>query len=236
MRTSGDALLPGDTAKLRAILIPPPEPVAPGAYDFARQAWFDRIGAVGFAVSAAKKIEKTKNETLWEQVKIFIWRAQARLAERIRSTLPGDKGAIAAALMTGDRGGIPEQATQNLRDAGLAHLLAISGLHVGLVAGILFFAVRSGLAMWETIALQYPIKKWAAFAALAGAFAYLLLTGATVSTQRAFVMTGIFLLAVIVDRTAITMRPVAWAATIILLATPESLWQVGFQMSFAAVF
>ena len=235
VRTKSDVLLPGDSVRLRAILLPPPEPVAPGAYDFAHQAWFDRIGAVGYVVSSARRVPAIGQRTLLEEASFVIWRGQAQVAERIRSALPGTKGAVAAALLTGDRGGIPEAVTGNLRDAGLAHLLAISGLHVGLVAGILFFAVRGILALWESAALRYPIKKWAAMAALAGAFGYLLLTGATVSTQRAFIMTAIFLLAVMVDRAVITMRPVAWAATVILLFTPESLWQAGFQMSFAAV-
>jgi competence protein ComEC len=158
-----------------------------------------------------------------EEASFVIWRGQAQVAERIRSARPGTKGAVAAALMTGDRGGIPEAVTGKLRDAGLAHLLAISGLHAGLVAGILFFAVRGILALWESAALRYPIKKCAAMGAMAGAFGYLLLTGATVSTQCAFIMIAIFLLAVMVDRAAITMRPVAWAATVILLFTPKSL-------------
>lgn len=236
IKGKSDAVRPGDKVTFRAVLMPTPEPVAPGAYDFARQAWFDRIGAVGYGVSGLRRIDPvTLDRSLMDRASITISRVREGLATRIRTALPRPAGTIAAALMTGDRGGIPEQVISDLRDAGLAHLLAISGLHVGLLAGILFFAVRGCLALWEGVALRFPIKKWAAGAALVGAFGYLLLTGATVSTQRAFIMTAIVLFAVMVDRAAISMRLVAWAAAFVLLLAPESLWHAGFQMSFAAV-
>lgn len=144
-------------------------------------------------------------------------------------------GAIASALMTGDRSAIDAPTLQAIRDSGLAHLLAISGLHIGLVAGILFFVVRAGLALVPALALRHPIKKWAAVAAIAGAFAYAQIAGATVPTQRAFLMVGLVLLAVLVDRRGISLRLVAWAAAVILLVQPESLLGPSFQMSFAAV-
>jgi len=236
VKAKSDTVRPGDKVTFRAVLMPTPEPVAPGAYDFARQAWFDRIGAVGYGVSGLRRLApETDDRSLMDQASIIISRVREVLAGRIRSALPRPSGTIAAALMTGDRGGIPQQVISDLRDSGLAHLLAISGLHVGLLAGILFFAVRGCLALWEGGALRFPIKKWAAGAALAGAFGYLLLTGASVSTQRAFIMTAIVLFAVMVDRAAVSMRLVAWAAAFVLLLAPESLWHAGFQMSFAAV-
>ena len=97
---------------------------------------------------------------------------------------------MAAARLTGERGAIDKAVLAAMRDTGLAHLLAISGLHIGLVAGILFFVCRAVLALWEPVALRYPIKKWAAVVALAGTAFYLLLSGATIPTQRAFLMGG----------------------------------------------
>ena len=152
-----------------------------------------------------------------------------------RPLFRGTSGAVAAALNTGDRSAIPKELVEAMRDSGLAHLLAISGLHMGLVAATLFFGLRAFLAMSELLALRYPIKKWAAAVALAGAFGYLLLTGATIPTKSAFLMAGLVLLAVLLDRTAISLRLVAWAAAAILLITPESLLSASFQMSFAAV-
>ncbi len=221
----------GDRVRLRAVLMPPAGPAAPGAYDFARAAWFKRIGAVGYALSGAKVIEGGAADGF--ELTIAGWRRE--LANHLRRSLPGDAGAVAAALMTGDRGAIPEQRLQDMRDAGLAHLLAISGLHVGLIAGWLFFSIRFLLALVPALALRAPIKKIAAAVALLGGFAYMLLTGATVPTQRAFLMLALVMLAVMLDRVAISFRLLAWAAVAVLLWAPESLLSVSFQMSFAAV-
>jgi competence protein ComEC len=137
--------------------------------------------------------------------------------------------------MVGDRGSIPEDVTTALRDAGLAHLLSISGLHMGLMAGIAFFAVRALLALNERLALRYPIKKIAAVAGIGFAALYLVVTGAPIPTQRSFIMVSIVFAAILLDRKALSMRLVALAALIILLRAPESLLDVSFQMSFAAV-
>ncbi|MEE8188204.1 MAG: ComEC/Rec2 family competence protein [Kiloniellales bacterium] len=237
----GEKIRPGDWLRLRAILRPPPGPAAPGAFDFARQAYFKRLGGVGFALGRPLRIEPPgpmdqSVVTRWTSAWRLWWSAQRyRIARRIMAALPGEAGAVAAALMTGVRGAIPEQVMQAMRDSGLAHLLAISGLHVGLVAGLLFFGLRALLALIPRLALFYPIKKWAAVAAAAGALSYLLLTGATVPTQRAFLMVGLVLLAVVLDRSALTLRLVAWAALAVLAVAPESLLSASFQMSFAAV-
>lgn len=240
LASGAEGLYPGDRVRGRAKLSPPPEPSAPGAYDFARAAYFKQLGAVGFAYGRFEKLSEDASSVptddqlsrRWE-----VWWADLRhrLSERIVTALPGDPGTIAAALMTGERGRVPETHLQALRDAGLAHLLAISGLHIGLVAAGLFFGLRGVLALIPGLALYYPIKKWAALVALPGAFAYLMLVGATIPAQRAFLMTGLMLLAVLLDRRALSMRLVAWAAMATLLLAPESLVSVSFQMSFAAV-
>jgi competence protein ComEC len=232
-RKGRPALRPGDLVGLRAVLLPPPRPIAPGAFDFARRDFFLRIGATGYVVAPPEKQVRGAAEA--GGLSLALARLRQSVASRITAELEGPAGGIAAALMTGDRGGIPKETLAALRDSGLAHLLAISGLHLSLVAVILFFAVRAGLALFEPLALDRPIKKWAALAALAGAFGYLLLTGATVPTQRAFIMLAIVLLGVLVDRIAVSMRLVAWAAVVVLLIAPESLLSVSFQMSFAAV-
>ena len=232
IRTSSDEVLPGDRRVL-AILLPPPGPVAPGAFDFGRQAYFDRIGAVGYAVGGLKR-DTSSVETVGATISHAITRLRMHLTDRIRQALPPTQGAIAAALMTGDRGSIPDDVLADLRDAGLAHLLAISGLHMALFAGALFWVVRGALALVPGLALRASIKKWAAAVALLGALGYLVISGASVATQRAFVMLALIFLAVIVDRPAITLRNVALAALIVLLLAPESLVEASFQMSFAA--
>src|SRR5262249_23638230 len=141
-----------------------------------------------------------------------------QISERIHQVLPGSTGAIAAALIAGDRGGISDQDEQALRDAGLAHVLAIAGLHMALVGLGLFWTVRAVLAAIPAIALSYPIKKWAAAAALAGAAFYLVISGAATPATRAFVMLASMLFAIMVDRPAFSMRALAFAAAIILFA------------------
>ncbi|HET6223008.1 MAG TPA: ComEC/Rec2 family competence protein [Dongiaceae bacterium] len=228
-------LLPGQTVRLRAKLGPPSPPVALGAFDFQRAAYFQGIGATGFSYGSAQ-LAAAESQGDWRTAPLA-WIAGLRqhIAQRILAVLPGPSGAIAVALVTGDQGAIPGPVIDDMRDSGLAHLLSISGLHIGLVAGILFVGLRAALAAVPRLALYQPIKKWAAAAALVGTLFYVLLAGAPVPAERAYVMTGIVLLAVIVDRSALSMRTVAWAAMIVLLLHPDALVGASFQMSFAAV-
>lgn len=235
LRDDARGLALGDRVRLTGVLMPPPAPSAPGAYDFARDAWFQRLGAVGFAFGAPVVLAHGDGQGWSLRFQAALGEARRELYDRVRRALPGITGAVAGALMTGERGDIPPATMETMRESGLAHLLAISGLHVGLVSGALFFGLRALLALFPLLALHYPIKKWAAVIALAGAGIYTLMTGATVPTQRAFLMVGIVFVAVMVDRSAISMRLVAWAAVVVLLIAPQSLLGPSFQMSFAAV-
>src|SRR6201981_2001576 len=153
---------------------------------------------------------------------------------RIRSRLDGDERPIATALLTGRRDAISEPVNDAMFISGLGHVLSISGYHMAVVAGVVFFAIRALLALVPGLAVSFPIKKWAAGAALFAAAFYLLLSGAEVATQRSFYMTAVVLIAVMVDRRAITFRTLAVAALIVLLIAPEALVHPSFQMSFAA--
>lgn len=235
LRAGAGAVRPGDRLRVRARLAPPPGASYPGGYDFSRVAWFQRIGAVGFALGDADIGPGRAGDGLFAGIRARIERTRVAIATRIGDGIGGASGGVAAALATGLRGGIPERVQQDMRDSGLAHLLAISGLHLGLVAGFVFAVVRGGLALSPRAALRLPLKKIAAVTALVAAAVYLLLAGVTVPTQRAFIMTAIVLLAILVNRTGISLRMVAWAALVILALRPEALLNVGFQMSFAAV-
>jgi competence protein ComEC len=231
----GDVPEIGERIQLSARLSPPPRPSYPGAYDFSRAAWFQRLGGVGFALSDWRSVPRDAPPSGWERAAIELGRLRARVGERVRAALPGVPGDIAVALLTGDRSGVPEADLEALRASGLAHLLAISGLHIGMVAMISFVTVRLGLAARERWARDWPIKKIAAGVALVVAFAYMLLAGATVPTQRAFMMTGVVLIAVMIDRRAISLRLVAVAAFVVLCLDPHALVGPSFQLSFAAV-
>lgn len=229
---------PGTWIRLRAVLLAPPPPQMPGAFDFPRQAWFQRLGAVGYAVGAWRQVELQTlpaDQSRREQAMLRISGLRQELAERILSHLDGPAGGIAAALLTGERARIDEDVNRAMQDAGLAHLLAISGLHLAMVAGIVFYVTRLLLACIPALALNWPIAKWAAALSLLGGFSYMLLTGAAVPTQRAFIMSAIALCGMMLGRGAISMRLIAWAALIVLASQPESLLEISFQMSFAAV-
>ncbi|MGE4281290.1 MAG: ComEC/Rec2 family competence protein [Magnetospirillum sp.] len=218
----------GAVIRLDAILVPPPQPMAPGAFDFARHAWFMGLGAVGSGLGAPEIV--TSPSRVWG-----LNRLRQHVLERMTRQLSAGTGGVAAALVTGETSAIPRAILDDYRDSGLAHLLSISGLHMSLLAGMAFFVLRGGLALIPSVALRHPIKKWAAALALLATFFYMLLAGAPIPAQRAFMMTGIVLLAVMLDRSALSMRLVAWAAILVLLLSPEALIGPSFQMSFAAV-
>lgn len=231
-----DALLrPGAWIGVSASLLPPPLPVLPGAGDFGRSDFFDGVGAVGFAYGAAYPGVTVRDLTWRERIGRGVEDLRWRMTARIQAALPGSDGAIAAALITGTRGGIAEEDETALRDAGLAHVLAIAGLHMALVGGGLFWLLRALLAAFPPLALNYPIKKWAAAAALGLSAFYLVISGAAPSAVRAFAMLACALTAVLVDRPALSMRSLALAAAILLILRPEAVTEPGFQMSFAAV-
>ena len=226
----------GTAVSLRARLMPPPDAVMPGGYDFAFRAYFARLGATGFAFTAPREIDLGPPPV---RLRLSAGLADLRggIASRIAAALGRDTvaGALAVALIVGDRSAIPPEVTEVLRTTGLAHILAISGLHMALFSGAVFFVVRAGLALMREVSDTKPIDLWAAGAALAAAAFYLAISGASVATQRAFVMTALVLAGRMAGRRALTLRNAAIAALLILLPAPESLLDPGFQMSFAAV-
>ncbi|MEM9048207.1 MAG: ComEC/Rec2 family competence protein [Pseudomonadota bacterium] len=228
------AFPPGLRVMLHARLVPPSGPVEPGGFDFRRMAWFDRLGGIGIARGFAVPMRPQAGTSLVDhaRLRLALWRAE--LSEALREALPGETGSFAAAILVGLRAGLPEEATEALRHSNLAHLLAISGLHMGLLTGFVFVALRLILALIPLVGRNLPVKGLAAIGALAAGLAYLMLSGAAVATQRSFIMVLVVFVAVLVDRPAISMRSVALAAMAILLVAPESLVEVGFQMSFAA--
>ena len=235
VRRAGERLVPGAIVRLDAVLMPPPPPSAPGDYDFGRAAWFEGIGAVGYAFGAPEITVSAPPPDKWGRLALSLQVLRFRIGARIRAVLPGSTGGIASALVTGDRGGISQEDEEALRDAGLAHVLAIAGLHMALVGLGLFWTVRALLALWPRVALTQPIKKWAALAALSGTAFYLAISGTGTPAVRAFTMLAMMLLAILFDRPALSMRSLAVAATILLVIQPETLIEPGFQMSFAAV-
>ncbi len=229
----GDAerlgLEPGMRVILTAHLSPPDGPVEPGGFDFQRLAWFSRLGGVGYTRTPVLTIAPPDHSP-----GLFAFRLRMKLSKIIQEAIPGQPGAFAAALMTGDRSSVTSITNNALRGANLSHLISISGLHMGLLTGFVFGAVRYGLALIPPLALRLDTKKLAAIVALCAAAFYLMLAGPNVATRRAFVMVAVMLVAVLADRRAISLRSVAIAALVVLALEPESLVEPGFQMSFGA--
>lgn len=225
---------PGNRIRLTAALRPPPPPHFPGSYDFQRRAFFHGIGAYGFVIGEIDVLNGPE-PSFKAYITHTVHKLRADIAARARNAGPGPPGAVAAAMLTGHRGTIPETTLKHMRDAGIAHLLAISGLHIGLAAGTVFIFLRLLIAAVPGVGLRLNAKKIASVGAISVAGGYAVLAGLTVPTERAFLMSSLMLIGVLIDRRAVSMRSVAWAAGLILLIHPDSLLEPGFQMSFAAV-
>ena len=230
----GTAPAVGTFVEFKARLSPPVEALRPGGYDFARDMYFQRIGASGFVLGRVRTTEAPHPPTLRLRYAMAIDAVREAIDKRIRAVLPGDDGAIASALITGKRDAISTPVNEAMYVSGLAHVLSISGYHMAVVAGIMFFALRALFALMPAFANRHPIKKWAAFAALSAAAFYLLLSGAQVATQRSFIMVAIVLVGVMIDRPTLTFRTLTVAALGVLLLAPEAIVHPSFQMSFAA--
>src|SRR5215831_4810222 len=230
----GTAPAVGSFVEFKARLSPPLEPLRPGGYDFARDMYFQRVGASGFVLGRIRTAEAPRAPGLRLRYAAVMDGMREAIDQRIRAVLPGDKGAIASALITGKRDAISTQVNEAMYVSGLAHVLSISGYHMAVVAGVMFFAFRALFALMPAFSSRHPIKKWAALAALIAAAFYLLLSGAEVATQRSFIMIGIVLIGVMVDRPTLTFRTLTVAAFGVLLLAPEAIVHPSFQMSFAA--
>ncbi len=226
-----DKLSLGDNISVFASLHAPSAPVLPNGYSFRRKNYFENIGAIGFSYSQPKILEKSKERGLFS----YLQEKRTSLSQTVREYLDEETAPVTSALLTGQRKSISEDDWENLRQSGLAHMLAISGLHVGLFAGTVFFFLRMLMALYPPLVLNFPIKKIAAiFAILAAAF-YTIFVGASVPAVRALIMAGLIFTAIIFDRSPISLRLVSVAALLVLIFKPESLVSISFQMSFAAV-
>ncbi len=225
----------GSRVRLQARLLPPPGPVFPGAYDFAKAGYYRGLGAIGFARSLPQQVDPAGPPPPLIALTTRLQTFRRAIGNRVEAALPGEIGVLANALMTGERSGISKETNEAYRDAGIFHILSISGLHMAIMGGSVFFALRFLLAAVPPLALRYPIKKWAAAVAALATLGYLLISGAAHPTVRSFIMILIMFLAIILDRPALALRNVAIAALVILTFLPESLFEAGFQLSFAAV-
>ena len=225
-------LSPGDVVMTTGHLGPPAGPVEPGGFDFQRHLWFQQLGALGYTRNPMLRVAPASAGE--GGLSLRLYRFRLTLADAIKSRMADQEGPFAAAIITGNRADLDPALVDTLRASNLAHLLAISGLHMGLLTGAVFALVRIALAAIPQISVRLHVRKIAAVAALIAAVLYLGVSGANVATQRAFIMVSVMLVAICVERPALSLRAVAIAALFILMIAPEALVGPGFQMSFAA--
>jgi competence protein ComEC len=229
----GEAPAPGSAILIKAIVGPPPPPASPGAYDFSRDAWFDGIGGVGFGLTAPETTDlpPPPRRLAWQMA---VNRTRWDLAQKIYADTGPKSGGLAAAMVTGYEAWIPKAQVDDMRASGLAHIISISGLHMAIVGGAVFFLVRLLVALWPWLALRVPGKKIAAVAGLVALGVYLVISGSPPPAERSAITAAVALLAILADRRAISLHALAVAAIVILLLQPEAASEPGFQMSFSA--
>ncbi|MBA3814296.1 MAG: ComEC family competence protein [Alphaproteobacteria bacterium] len=224
-----ERLWPGQRIRVLAKLSPIADPSVPGGFDFRRQAYFNGIGATGFALSIPEILSTSSS---WST---DLEKQREKITSFFIQNMSPPLGALAAALITGDKSSIPDTVREDFINSGLAHILAISGLHLSIIAGVIFLLIRRGIALIPFLSLSYNSKKIAAIGTIIMSFLYLMLSGFGVPAQRSFMMISLVMGAILLDRTALSMRTVAFAAFLVLLIIPESLLSPSFQLSFAAV-
>ncbi|MEI9963550.1 MAG: ComEC/Rec2 family competence protein [Caulobacteraceae bacterium] len=224
---------PGAAVRLRAILGPPPEPASPGAYDFARDAYFQRVGAVGFSLTEPIMVEGPR-PPLGLRVAMAVNAARWALARRMIDDMGPRDGGVAVAMTTGHEAWLQPDAVADMRNAGLTHILSISGVHMAIVGGFVFLLARTLIALWPWAALRVSGKKVAAGAGLVAIAVYLVVSGAPPPAVRSAVTVSTAFCAILADRRAISLHALAVAALVVLALQPEAVDQPGFQMSFAA--
>ncbi len=221
----------GDTLQVRALLARPAPPAYPGAWDLQLEVYFSGLGGYGTALGPAAILAHPGPGNLMLAGRTL----REAITSAVLAVLPGSQGAIAATLLTGSAVTIPPADHAAFRDSGLAHLLAIAGLHIGIVMGLVFGAVRLALAWWSRAALFWPCKAISAVTALAAGAAYLGLTGAHVPIIRSFAMACLVTLGVLAGRRALSLRGLGLAMSAVVLLAPDEVIGVSFQMSFSAV-
>ncbi len=225
----------GQCVEMIAKIMPPYSAAVIGGYQFDRKTFFENIKATGYSVSRALPVECLEKSSLSGSLKLKIEQIRNEIVNKINAVLPPDEAAVTAAIVAGERSGMSRRLTENYRDSGLAHFLSISGLHMSMLAGMMFFLVRAAASCFPPLIARYDTKKAAAVLSVFMSALYLLVSGAEIPAQRSFIMIFIVLLGILLGRQALSILTISWAALVVLLLTPEALVGASFQMSFAAV-
>jgi len=225
----------GARISVRAVVRPAAMPVMPDGFQFQRFLYFGGIGGVGYTVGRWQLEAPLGASTPREKFKAWTEGLRRTIGNRIAALIPGPDGAVAGALVNGEQSAIPEDLQEAYRISGIAHLLSISGVHMSLLAGVVFFVMRRLLALVPYIALRLDTKKAAAWAGLGATGFYLVISGMSVPAIRSFLMIAVVMVAILLDRTALSVRTIGWAALVVMTLFPDAVFGASFQMSFLAV-
>lgn len=233
VRINIDGLKPdkvGDFIKCNAFIAPPDLQIHPFAYDFARDAWFEKIGGIGRCQTNIEYIKNNNSNNFkqWLEIK------RSQISQQISGEIIGGGKGFLAAISTGDRSYISKADMEALQISGLGHIVSVSGLHVGLVAGIVFLVFKKFFALFPFIALRFDTRKIAAILAFICILYYTFFTGAEAPALRALIMAGVMMAGILINRKAISMRGLVVAALVLLIINPENALDAGFLMSFLA--
>lgn len=226
-----ETLAVNDVIAIRAMLQPPKSRDFPDDFDFVLDANFKKIGAFGFVLGEAKILRKGQISSLDS----WFLDLREKIHGKILQALSGDSAAIALAFLIGDQNQISSDLMAQIRNSGLAHLLSISGFHLSLAGAICFIATRFLLSRSEYFALNFDLKKIAAIAAIFGTYFYLKIAASPIPAQRAFLMVLLVLIALFVGEKINSRRAVMTAALSLILFNPYAIFNVSFQLSFAAI-
>ncbi|MBW2366775.1 MAG: DNA internalization-related competence protein ComEC/Rec2 [Deltaproteobacteria bacterium] len=222
----------GDRISFRGRIQPVRSFRNPGGFDYRRYMAFKGVWVTTYA--RATHLVVMGHEPL-SGLERLAGPARKRLAQRIDGVQDQDAAAVLKALILGDRRGIVPDTWTIFQRAGIGHLLAISGLHIGTVATTVFFLLSHLLGFIPPLLTLAWTRRGAAFFAIGAIWAYGILAGMSPSTQRAVVMGTVFLMTFFVGRPADTVNFIAVAALVILILHPPALFSISFQLSFSAV-
>lgn len=221
----------GDYIESSVYLAPPIGPILPGAYDFGMDAYFSNIGAYGYSMGKVRIIDSNHGGSFLTNLVNLI---RKKLYYIFLENMGSRGGNFAAALFLGEQRGIDKRILQDMRLAGISHILCVSGMHLSLVAGIFYFLPRIIFNFSDNIAFNFNIRKLSAIISIIASFAYLMISSAGIASVRAFIMTFLVMCAIIINRKVLSLRSIAIAAFVIIMMNPEYILYPSFQLSFMA--
>ena len=224
----------GEYVKISANLIPIPKQAYPYSYNLRRILFYKEIGGIAYN-GYLRDRKEPDTHSFYEKLRYKIYNIRENLNTRIIENINSEAGPIVASFITGIRGRISSTNYNNMAYAGLAHLISISGLHMAIVMGFAFSILRRILVEFENFALKHNIKKISAIFAIIVGFIYLCMTGFPVSANRAYIMSLLFFISILIEREIDTLRFLMLAGSILLFNQPHLVLDPSFQLSFLAV-